>query len=106
MINTCHWPRTSKKVLGVAKLDTALLQNPKSDDLMVRKQAGLLYKMLTAQGYSEADDVKNELKSALQELKARAEYAYNPEFKARQIVGDNPDDTSDTKYGNADVTGP
>lgn len=94
------------KTLGVSKLDTATLANVKSDDLMVRKQAGLLYKMLTAQGYTEADDVKNELKSALQELKARAEYAYNPGYSARQIIGDDPENTADKNYGNADITGP
>ena len=95
-----------KKALNVSKLDTALLRNPPTNDLLVRKQAAFLNDMLTSQAYGDAADIQNELKSALEDLKARAEYAYNPDFNARAVVGDNPDDTKDINYGNADITGP
>lgn len=95
-----------KKALNVSKLDTALLRNPSTNDLLVRKQAAFLNDMLTSQAYGDAADIQNELKSALEDLKARAEYAYNPDFNARTVVGDNPDDTKDFNYGNADITGP
>lgn len=34
------------------------------------------------------------------------EYALNADFNGRKVVGDNPDDIKDTKYGNNNVTGP
>ena len=33
-------------------------------------------------------------------------YNLNVEFDGRKIVGDNPDDLNDTKYGNNNVIGP
>lgn len=95
-----------KKALNTTKLDTATLRNPGTMDLLVRKQATFLNDMLASQGYGDAADIQNELKSALEDLKARADYAYNPDFNARSVVGDNPEDTNDTHYGNPDITGP
>ena len=95
-----------KLALNTTKLDTATLSNPATTDLLVRKQAAFLNDMLKSQGYGDAVDIQNELKSALEDLKARADYAYNPDFNARAVVGDNPDDVNDSRYGNADITGP
>ena len=39
-------------------------------------------------------------------LKDKVEYNLNPEFDGRSIVGDNPDDLTDTNYGNNNVMGP
>jgi cell wall-associated protease len=34
------------------------------------------------------------------------DYALNVDFDGRKVIGDNPDDIKDTKYGNNNVTGP
>jgi subtilisin family serine protease len=95
-----------KKALGVAKLDTATLKNPATDNDFVKKAAAALYEMTSAQGYGQAEDIQSELKRGLEDLKGKAEYAYNPDFDSRSIVGDKPDDVNETAYGNPDITGP
>ncbi|MRS60645.1 S8 family peptidase [Larkinella terrae] len=95
-----------KKALGVEKLDTATLRKPASDVEFVKKAAAAMYEMTTAQGFATAEDIQAELKRGLEDLKAKADYAYNPEYESRSIVGDKPDDMSETGYGNADITGP
>ncbi|WP_128546871.1 S8 family peptidase [Larkinella soli] len=95
-----------KQALGVSKLDTNILKNPTAGDALVKRQAALLYELMAPQGYGDADDVQNELKRGMEELKARAEYAYNPEYDSRNIVGDKPDDLNDNNYGNPDISGP
>jgi subtilisin family serine protease len=63
-------------------------------------------RLLRQQGASNADEVTKELEKANEQLKARAEYNYNPEFDSRAIVGDRPDDLNQRDYGNADIAGP
>jgi len=41
-----------------------------------------------------------------EQIMGRLNYALNPDFDARATVGDDPLDTDDRAYGNADVTGP
>ncbi|MFC5412063.1 S8 family peptidase [Larkinella bovis] len=95
-----------KQALGVSKLDTATLRNPTTDNDFVKKAAAALYEMTASQGYSSADDIQNELERGLEDLKSKAEYAYNPDYDGRSIVGDNPNDLTETAYGNPDITGP
>lgn len=95
-----------KNALGVSKLDTATLRNPASDNDFIKKAAAALHEMTAGQGYAQAEDLQKELERGLEDLKAKAEYAYNPDYESRSIVGDNPDDVNETAYGNPDVTGP
>ncbi|RCR66371.1 S8 family peptidase [Larkinella punicea] len=95
-----------KKALGVSKLDTATLRNPATDNDFVKKAAAALYEMTSAQGFGQAEDIQAELTRGLEDLKGKAEYAYNPDFDSRSIVGDKPDDLTETAYGNPDITGP
>ena len=37
---------------------------------------------------------------------AQLNYQYNPDFEARQLIGDNPENYADHNYGNNDVEGP
>jgi subtilisin family serine protease len=46
------------------------------------------------------------LQGYVDHYKSSLDFHYNPDLKARELVGDNPDDFSDTKYGNSDVEGP
>ena len=95
-----------KKALNVSKLDTATLRNPTTDNDFVKKAAAALYEMTSAQGFGQAEDIQSELTRGLEDLKGKAEYAYNPDFDSRSIVGDKPDDVNETAYGNPDITGP
>lgn len=63
-----------------------------------------MYKNILANQSKEAFDKR---------IKSRADYVYdqlnynlNPDFDGRSIVGDNPDDITDTNYGNNNVIGP
>ena len=95
-----------KKALNVSKLDTATLRNPTTDNDFVKKAAAALYEMTSTQGFGQAEDIQSELTRGLEDLKGKAEYAYNPDFDSRSIVGDKPDDINETAYGNPDITGP
>ncbi|WP_420150881.1 S8 family peptidase [Spirosoma sp.] len=96
-----------KKVLNVAKLDTATLRKAAdtlSDASMKRPVTGIL-RLLQQQGAADTDVVMSELEKANDQLKSRAEYSYNPEFDARSIVGDDPNNVNQRDYGNADIAG-
>ena len=48
----------------------------------------------------------DQLQEAIDYYSGRLEYHFNLNYDGRAIVGDDPDDLSDTDYGNNDVTGP
>lgn len=56
--------------------------------------------------YASIDQVMAELKEAYDHYRVIVEYGYNTEFNSREIVGDNPNNSTERYYGNADVTGP
>ncbi|MVM40523.1 S8 family serine peptidase [Spirosoma sp. HMF3257] len=96
-----------KKALNVTKLDTLTLRKA-ADTLtnvsLKRPVLGIL-QILNQQGVADTDVVMGELEKANDQLKARAEYNYNPEFDGRSVVGDNPSDMNQRDYGNADIAG-
>lgn len=97
-----------KQALHVTKLDTLTLRKAAdtlSNQQLRRPVMGIL-RVLQQQGAPDADVVTNELEKANEQLKSRAEYNYNPDFDARSIVGDNPEDVSQRHYGNPDIAGP
>ena len=99
---------TLKKALNVTKLDTNTLRrvtDTLTDTALKRPAAGIL-RLLRQQGAADTDAVTGELEKANEQLKARAEYNYNPDFNSRDIVGDNPADLKQRDYGNADIAGP
>ncbi|MGB3800134.1 MAG: S8 family peptidase [Lewinella sp.] len=51
-------------------------------------------------------DVYEQLEGATDYFDSQLKYNYNPEFDARDIVGDDPNDMKDRFYGNNDVQGP
>ncbi|PPK84286.1 subtilase family protein [Neolewinella xylanilytica] len=59
----------------------------------------------TASGATFAD-VYGQLEGAMDYFDSQLKYNYNPEFDAREIVGDNPEDLDERFYGNNDVEGP
>lgn len=99
---------TIKQALNVTKLDTATLQKASdtvTNAALKRPITGIL-RLLRQQEAADADAVTAELEKANEQLKARAEYNYNPDFDSRAIVGDNPNDLTERNYGNADIMGP
>jgi subtilisin family serine protease len=97
-----------KKALNVTQLDTATLRKATdtlTNESLKRPARGIL-QVLRQQGAPNADVVMNELEKANGQLKARAEYHYNPDFDGRSVVGDRLDDLNQRDYGNADIAGP
>ncbi|GAA4453664.1 S8 family peptidase [Nibrella saemangeumensis] len=95
-----------KKALQVTKLDTTLLRNPKSADARVQQNALFLYSFLTSADYADTDVAIEDLSKAVEQINSRVDYAYNPDYNPRSIVGDDPENWKETKYGNSDVMGP
>jgi subtilisin family serine protease len=95
-----------KKGLNVTTLDTATLNNPKTDDPRLKGIAKGILQLLKQQNLTDVEPVISELNQAADQLRGRAEFNYNPEFNSRAIVGDNPDDMTERNYGNADIAGP
>ena len=63
-------------------------------------------KMVMTQIMGQAGDKLNEnLKAFQKQVYDQLNYHYNLEFDGRKAVGDNPDDITDTKYGNNIVFG-
>ncbi len=50
--------------------------------------------------------LREDLEEAVDHFSSQAEYAYNPDFDPRSIVGDNYNDINERYYGNNDVEGP
>ena len=97
-----------KKALNVTKLDTNTLRQVADTitDAALKRPASGILRLLRQQGAADTDKVLAELDKYNEQLKARAEYNYNPDFNSRDIVGDNPNDLKQRDYGNADVAGP
>ena len=72
---------------------------------MMSQQIKAIVKRQAAEGTTVAQ-LAEELDGALDYFRSQVEYNYNPDFDARDIVGDNPGDLDDRNYGNNDVTGP
>lgn len=99
---------TLKKALNVTKLDTNTLRQVADTitDASLKRPATGILRLLRQQGAADTDVVMSELDKANEQLKARAEYNYNPDFNSRDIVGDDPTNLKQRDYGNADVAGP
>ncbi len=52
------------------------------------------------------DEIELQLNEAKSHYKNQMDYAYNPDYDSRTIVGDNYLDATETNYGNNDVEGP
>lgn len=92
--------------LGVARLDTATLRTPPTQNAELRQVSRGLYQMLVQNGFASMDDVLAEMKKGLQETQDQQEYGLNLQFNPRPVVGDQPDNVKQRDYGNRDVTGP
>lgn len=55
--------------------------------------------------YDSLDDFYEKLEPQKKYYETQIKYHFNKDFNGRKVVGDNPDDINDTKYGNNDVIG-
>lgn len=78
--------------------------NFKSDDQAVQMVKNVVLNA-TADGTTFAE-LYDQLEGALDYFDGQLKYNYNPDFDAREIVGDDPSNLSDRYYGNNDVEGP
>lgn len=66
------------------------------------------YKAMFTQILARQDKaaIDERLKRGFKQVNDQLSYNYNVDFDGRSIVGDNPNDINDTKYGNNNVVGP
>ncbi|UOB19388.1 S8 family peptidase [Abyssalbus ytuae] len=80
----------------VAKIST--------EDEELQQAAAIISQMFTIK--DSIAEVKEELKNGIEYFTDKLNYHLNLEFDGRAVVGDNPDDITDTNYGNNNVVGP
>jgi len=93
----------AKNIFDVASIDSVSDKELvlKSNDGPYRKQAKQVIKYFRDLGVKEAD-----INDAYEQFDKMYNYAYNPEFDPRYIVGDDFKDLENRYYGNNDVEGP
>lgn len=95
-----------KKIKAELKKDNYTaedLKNLKSSDPVINELKPQLIYILTQISKEELD---KELAEGKKHFDGQLEYNLNTKFDGRKIVGDNPDDFNDRKYGNSNVVGP
>ncbi|KAA9332422.1 S8 family serine peptidase [Hymenobacter busanensis] len=95
-----------KQVLGVERLDTAVLRKPPVSNPQLLALTSQLYGSLLASGQPDMESVVKQIQQAATEGKKHLDYSLNLQYNPRTIVGDDEDNTKDRNYGNNDVTGP
>lgn len=96
-----------RQVLGVARLDTATLRRPPTQDPALLRATSGLYANLRQAGYASLEDVLEEIQDGIKETKNVLDYGLNLKYNPRpEIVQDRPDDVTQRQYGNADSQGP
>jgi subtilisin family serine protease len=63
-------------------------------------------KMMTSVAGQMGSNFQEDLKSQMDYVYGQLRYNLNVNFDGRKVVGDNPEDITNTKYGNANVKGP
>lgn len=95
------------KNLGKTDYSLNELSAIKADDASLKQHQEIISQMF---GFLDAGekipDLIHNLSDGIKHFKGRLDTHFNLNLNARAIVGDDPDDLSDTKYGNADVDGP
>ena len=103
-----------EKLIGAENIDAAKVESldpSENADLAIAKNILNNFLKQAEEGETlNLHEVKEELMNDIQKGKdyyqGQLDYAYNPDFDPRHIVGDNPTDYSNRNYGNNDVEGP
>ncbi len=84
--------------IDVTSSEDLLKVNSEAQDVQFAKQF--------LQGYFEMGLTEDYLQAAVEYSMETMDYYLDPGLNARDLIGDDPDDITDTDYGNADVEGP
>ncbi|MHA3788534.1 S8 family peptidase [Flavobacterium hauense] len=105
-----------QKISYIINADKAIKAELKKDnytaeDLKALKSSDPLINELKPQlvyilGQISKEELDSELAEGKEHFDNQLEYNLNPKFDGRKVVGDNPDDINDKKYGNSNVIGP
>ena len=96
-----------RDALGLTRLDTTSLRAATPADPNLYRAAISLYGNLRSTGYADLESVLADMKEGLDDSRNQLDFNLNPTFTPRAtIIGDNPDNTQDHRYGNRDNHGP
>jgi len=97
-----------KTALGKEDITMTDLAELESEDEAVLKAAAMVGQLFQNIGQEDANlnDILADLEGAVKHYKNQKEFAFNPDFDPRGIVGDDPDNYKERIYGNKDVIGP
>ena len=104
-ITTAH--TAVAKALGKEDYTKKELQDFKPETTEMQQNVGGLLQMYSnLEDGQRIPDIISEINGAVEYFEGGLESHYNLNLDARKILGDNPNDIKDTKYGNGDVDGP
>ncbi len=88
-------------------VDVSSIENRNEYDLYlkVKEEVNETYKSMKAE-YKEYKDIIDANPDYKKYYNDQLKYNLNTEYDDRSLIGDNPDDINDTKYGNNDYEGP
>lgn len=97
-----------KSALGKDNITAEDLGSLDQEEEKVKKAAFIVAQLFNNIGGEDTgiNEVLEELSGAVAHYQNQVEYAYNPDFDPRHIVGDDPEDYKERIYGNNDVIGP
>lgn len=77
-----------------------------TDDLKIVMASRMIEDVLKGTDSQDTDEILSGLDEAFTYFNDQLEYHLNLDYDGRRLTGDDPDDITDTEYGDADVTGP
>lgn len=97
-----------KEAVGKDDVSPQDLNAIESDDPRVVQAAAMAGQLFSNLGGEAAtlNEILDELSRAVEHYQNQVDFAYNPDFDPRSIVGDDEDNYKERRYGNNDVTGP
>jgi len=91
-----------KDFLGKEKYDKTDVSNIASDDENILNSVNVI-KQAYSFGYNSIDEITEELDGYIKSLNDRLNYYLNIDFNGRAVVGDDPNNINDRKYGDNNV---
>lgn len=92
-------------ILNYLKKSTYTLEDLEAIDTTDEEVNAAKEALIRIHKFSSIEDFRKRITSIENYVNAQLKYHFNKEFNGRAVVGDNPEDITDTKYGNNDVIG-